>query len=236
MLFCERKGQIGKHPLVFLHGFLGTHELWKPFVDHLSKDYYTIAPDLPGHGKSAKGDLADVQKILPQDAVLIGYSMGGRIALSLFLDHPNLYHSAIIFSANPGLYTQEEIEKRKEEEQKIITSLQSLKLEQFVRQWYKKPLFGNLIPPSFAYKNNPEGLIHALTTFSITKQSNLWEKLVDCEKTISFAFGELDNKYQEIGRKIPKAKWIKNAAHSVLIQNPEDCLEHILTHLEEHLC
>ena len=40
------------YPLVLLHGFTMSHEMWLPWVDDLSKDYQVILVDLRGHGRS----------------------------------------------------------------------------------------------------------------------------------------------------------------------------------------
>jgi pimeloyl-ACP methyl ester carboxylesterase len=36
--------------VVLLHGFLGSHQIWKPLTENLSRSYRVIAIDLPGHG------------------------------------------------------------------------------------------------------------------------------------------------------------------------------------------
>ena len=48
-------GDIGKgFPLVLVHGFLGSSEMWEPQIEYFKKNYRVITPDLPGFGKSNK--------------------------------------------------------------------------------------------------------------------------------------------------------------------------------------
>ena len=48
-------GDAGKgFPLVLVHGFLGSSQMWKPQIEFFKKDYRVITPDLPGFGKSNK--------------------------------------------------------------------------------------------------------------------------------------------------------------------------------------
>ena len=48
-------GDIGKgFPLVLVHGFLGSSQMWEPQIEHFKKSYRILTPDLPGFGKSNK--------------------------------------------------------------------------------------------------------------------------------------------------------------------------------------
>ena len=78
-------------PLVLVHGFLGSSEMWRPQIDFFKEDFRVIAPALPGFGKSqaikscdsiycmAKSIL-DILKLKKIDSFnLLGHSMGGMI-------------------------------------------------------------------------------------------------------------------------------------------------------------
>ena len=41
-------------PLVFVHGFLGSTDMWKPQIEYFKKNYNVLTPALPGFGKSNK--------------------------------------------------------------------------------------------------------------------------------------------------------------------------------------
>lgn len=106
--FSDRgKGRV----VILLHGFLGSHEIWKTTADNLSKSYRVIAVDLPGHGASpcygyvhsmelmAKCVKAVVDSLKLKKYVIIGHSMGGYAGLAfadLFPDNLKglcLFHS-----------------------------------------------------------------------------------------------------------------------------------------------
>lgn len=86
-------GPVDGLPVVLIHGFPFSHEMWKPQIDALSTKYRVIAYDLRGHGKTGAGDgqytleffVADLMDLLDRlkilEAVLVGLSMGGYIAL-----------------------------------------------------------------------------------------------------------------------------------------------------------
>lgn len=83
---------IGKgFPLVLVHGFLGSSEMWKPQIEYFKKDYRVIVPALPGFGKSNKIKSCDSIKCMAEVILsclkkrgiekfnLLGHSMGGMI-------------------------------------------------------------------------------------------------------------------------------------------------------------
>lgn len=92
--------------LLFIHGFLGTGIDWVPIMNIFSKSARCISIDLPGHGRSIFEPLAAqdesqehrlsvedvggllcnlISKIAPGKVILVGYSMGARIALHMAL-------------------------------------------------------------------------------------------------------------------------------------------------------
>ena len=92
-------GSSEKPPIVLIHGAGGTGLFWPSEIRRLA-GYRVIAPDLPGHGKSVGAgcqsigqyslaliDLLDKMDLY--QAVFVGHSMGGAIALQLALDYPD---------------------------------------------------------------------------------------------------------------------------------------------------
>ena len=84
---------IGKgFPLVLVHGFLGSSEMWEPQIEYFKKDYRVIVPALPGFGKSNKITSCDsiecmamaILSCLKKRGIekfnLLGHSMGGMVA------------------------------------------------------------------------------------------------------------------------------------------------------------
>ena len=79
-------------PLVLIHGFLGSSEMWRPQINFLKNNFRIITPDLPGFGKSnhlKSYDTINLMAISILDCLknkkinkfnLLGHSMGGMIA------------------------------------------------------------------------------------------------------------------------------------------------------------
>ena len=97
-LHIVTQGDPARPPIVLLHGFSMSHAVFIPLMAALSDRYHVIAPDLRGHGLSPKphgayGDSAawadDIARVLaPLDRpVLLGWSMGGRVAMDYLRHH-----------------------------------------------------------------------------------------------------------------------------------------------------
>jgi 3-oxoadipate enol-lactonase len=103
-------------PLVLIHAMPFDHNLWLYQVERFSARFTTIAMDLRGWGASAKPHApftledmgADVMGVLkdvaePRDAIVMGCSVGSKIALMLAINHPETFRAAILVGGNSGL-------------------------------------------------------------------------------------------------------------------------------------
>ena len=101
-------------PLVFVHGFTTTAEFWREQVETFSARYRVIRINLPGHGVSPHpdgrdysiqafvDDILEVYRALEiDDAVLVGLSMGGTVAQSFALSHPDRVRALVLVGATP---------------------------------------------------------------------------------------------------------------------------------------
>jgi pimeloyl-ACP methyl ester carboxylesterase len=108
-------------PLLLLHGGLGSIEMFGPILPALTKGRQVIAVDLQGHGRTALGDrlitlpamgddMAAVIKQLGQDTIdVVGYSLGGGVALRLAIQHPEVVRRLVLVStpyAQDGFYPE----------------------------------------------------------------------------------------------------------------------------------
>jgi len=107
-------GDIGKgFPLVLVHGFLGSSEMWKPQIEYFKKNYRVITPDLPGFGKSNKIESCDsiismAQVVLDslkekkiEKFYLLGHSMGGMIVQEIIKIIGNQVVKLICYGTGP---------------------------------------------------------------------------------------------------------------------------------------
>lgn len=112
------------NPLIFLHGFLETSKIWRPFLPALEKKRQVVCIDLPGHGKS--GNLGEVhtmefmagvvQNVLVHldiaKASFVGHSMGGYVCLALLKQTPSMMKNLVLVNSTPEADSEERKQNR----------------------------------------------------------------------------------------------------------------------------
>jgi len=248
--------------IIFLHGFLGSGSDWVPIARQLENEYCCILVDLPGHGESdieANGnpDLFFTETVdalamelsssaTPEPCFLVGYSMGGRIALSLLLRHPELFEKAIIVSASPGLRTEKERLSRRESDEGIARKIER-NFDGFIKAWYEQPLFATLKShPIFKEVeserkiNNPENLALALRLLGTGRQPSAWDELQQNRVPIQFFAGEKDLKFVEIGHQMvnlcpySSLEIFAECGHTLHLENRTLFLDRLTTFFNKH--
>ena len=148
----------GGRTLVLLHGFTGDATTWDSVREGLRRWGSTLAMDLVGHGRSPAPAAVEpyrmdacVAQVL--DALdrrdlglvwLVGYSMGGRVALSVAARHPRRVAGLILESASPGLADTAERAARAREDADLAADILAHGVPAFVAQWMERPMFSDV--------------------------------------------------------------------------------------------
>jgi esterase len=112
-LHFERLGS--GQPLVILHGLLGSGDNWLGVAKLWAPDFDILVPDLRNHGRSPHAEEAgfaamaqDVAELLAAEGlsqvIVLGHSLGGKVAMQLALDHPDLVKGLIVVDIAPKAY------------------------------------------------------------------------------------------------------------------------------------
>lgn len=247
------------HPtLCFLHGFMGSSEEWSSIVEALKGEAHCLTVDLPGHGASldrpsyfysmegSTQALVDVFDEVGIDrCTLIGYSMGGRLALYLALVQPERIQRLVLESASPGLASEEERANRRSVDETRAERIEE-DLTAFLEDWYRQPLFQSLerhdlVEEMVATRrsNDPSELARALRGLSPGRQPSLWERLDGLKIPTLLLTGALDSKYVTIteraARQIESSRRVvvPRAGHNVHAERPKSFLNHLTQFLRE---
>lgn len=225
----------------FLHGFLGNLDEWDPIISLLPNTMTYLLIDLPGHGKSRNlhKDNYSYSYISDQiikikalhnikDITLTGYSMGGRIALSIAKKIQA--KTLILESSSLGLKTEGEKKNRYQNDLYWANIFETTPLKTSLTKWYDQNLFSsvqnkeNLINDRL--DNCPKLLSQVIKSFSVAKMPYLEEKLFDITE-IAYISGKKDKKYTILGQYIKDKHshiyhfQLSKTGHNCHLENPE---------------
>ena len=245
-------GKEGPTTLVLLHGFTGSAAGWGHQLDTLA-DYglRIIALDLLGHGQSDAPDdpqrytiqlcqqeiLAALQElgINKDEAILLGYSMGGRIAL--YTAFSGFFRALILESASPGLENPAEREQRRISDETLAASIEREGVPAFIARWENLPLFASqkTLPIECKYalhrqrlQNSATGLAQNLRGIGTGVQPSLYARLPELNIPVLLIVGALDTKFTAIGQRMAQAlpqsqlRIVPAAGHTVHLEQPKE--------------
>jgi 2-succinyl-6-hydroxy-2,4-cyclohexadiene-1-carboxylate synthase len=213
------------------------------------------APDLPGHGgepvsawEEAVDRVAALAASRPRPPILLGYSMGGRIALGAALRHPQAVAGLVLVSATPGIADPQQRGRRRHDDLALADHIEEAGAEAFVDEWLARPMFSGLQRRGAAWReadrerrltNRAPGLAGALRSLGQGMQPDLRPGLAGMELPVLVVAGEEDDRYRRIGDEmaalVPDASTavVRDAGHAVVGERPEVVAEAILAWASE---
>jgi 2-succinyl-6-hydroxy-2,4-cyclohexadiene-1-carboxylate synthase len=245
---AQRRWGEGPAPVVFLHGFTGCAAAFDHLEPLLGRAVSAIALDLPGHGASpvapngGSGWDATIDAILDAldraqsgPAHLVGYSMGGRLALAVALRAPEKLRSIVIESGSPGLRDDAERAARRASDEELAQSIERDGIAAFIARWEQSEVLASLqrLPQDARdalrarrLEQKPAGLAWALRSLGLGAQPNLWPQLRAVSTRSLLVHGARDDKFratsERMALRIPDAslREIRGAGHAPHLERP----------------
>lgn len=237
-------------PLLLLHGFTGDHTNWTTVKTFFEEKYQVFSIDLLGHGltniptsieryeiRKAARDIAFILKEFEIEKVhLLGYSMGGRLALTFAILYPEMIQTLILESASPGLNTTMEREERREQDRKLAARIVAEGVESFVSFWENIPLFSTQKTLALEVQrtirrqrlnNSPLGLANSLLGMGTGVQPSWWESLMQLDIPVLLMTGALDIKFCKIAKEMKLCLQhghhviFERCGHAIHVEEPE---------------
>lgn len=236
--------------LLLLHGFTGSKSTWQPFVQKWSQRYRIIAVDIVGHGETVAPDdssfytmkheaaslVAMIHLLDVEKPHLLGYSMGGRLALYLKTRYPHQFGNLVMESGSPGLEDPLAREHRRQNDCLLAKEILKKGINRFVEYWENIPLFSTQkqLPTSVRMairkerlSQNPRGLAGSLIGMGTGAQPSLWNELPSLTCCPYFIAGHRDHKFVAIGKRMAKEtpgsklNIITESGHAVHVEQPQ---------------
>lgn len=208
-----------------LNGFLGSPSDWN-YWSELTPCTIDIAPDL---WTWARNFNEWVEKNVLSPRILIGYSMGGRLALHALLDQPSLYSHGILISTHPGLKEQEARANRIKADQIWAECFRNEPWEELMHAWESQPVFQSATfrPKRLEHECERETLAMYLENFSLGKQENLIPQLKSLKVPLTWVTGEKDLAYESLAKEALNEKSthfsVPGGSHRVHFEFPMPC-------------
>lgn len=253
----------GEGPLlVLLHGFTREARAWEPLLAAL-EGYRVVRVDLIGHGRSdapaaasrysmahAVEDLtALLHHLSIEKTALLGYSLGGRVALHFAIAAADRLTALVIESAAPGIEDPAARTARVESDEKLAQSLLTDGIEAFADRWQAQPLFASqsrLAPEVLAEQRrqrieaSPLGLANSLRGMGAGAQDYILDRLDAIDAPALFLAGALDTRYADLApvmaAKVPGAQHaiIEDAGHTTHLEQPDAWSRLVTGFLRQH--
>ena len=247
--------------VILLHGFMGSGGIFEDLARELARNVRVIALDLLGHGSSEGAEMhyrfstneqvADLRTFIERmndgPVILMGYSMGARLALSFARKYPQLLSGLILESGSFGIEDPTEAQTRQSLDGHRADEIQA-NFNDFLVRWNAMPLFQSVhskaLPSEYASIQkfqDPFWMANSLLGFGSGTMPCLHNELAKLEVPTQLLVGGDDSKFtainQRMHQQIPNSylNVIRKSGHRIHIDSPEQWLETIKPFIQHYL-
>jgi 2-succinyl-6-hydroxy-2,4-cyclohexadiene-1-carboxylate synthase len=225
--------------VVLLHGFTQGPRSWDGLAERLAGRHELVTPTLPGHGGAGaiQGTFEEeaaalAEAVGPPPAAWVGYSMGGRLALRVALDRPDLVQGLVLLGATAGLNDPAEREARRRVDETLASGLERQGLDRFLTGWLNQALFKRLPPEAAGLEerrtNTVAGLASALRRLGTGSQEPVWDRLHELHMPVLLMAGEHDATFVSVAFRLTAGigegagmSIVPGAGHAAHLERPE---------------
>jgi 2-succinyl-6-hydroxy-2,4-cyclohexadiene-1-carboxylate synthase len=245
-------------PVTLLHGFTQSGRSWRELISRMPAGWRWVVPDLRGHGETqtrpgapcsmdaCTEDLVALWEELDLGRThLVGYSMGGRLALHVAARRPERVASLLTIGAHAGL-DEDARAGRVQGDESLAERIEREGIEPFVDYWGSLPLFAGLARRGDSYlaeiraerlKNHVAGLACSLRGMGAGVMEPVWDELGRVNAPCTFVAGQLDHGYVASARRLAasvqrgRVEIVVRAGHAVHQERPDAFARLLANHL-----
>jgi 2-succinyl-6-hydroxy-2,4-cyclohexadiene-1-carboxylate synthase len=232
-------------PLVaFLPGFAQRGDAWASVADRVAQKYRSLAIDFSTW--TFDGRLREIAERVDDGDVLVGYSMGGRLALKAALRRPGKFGALVLVGTSAGIEDPAAREERREADDELADWIERHTIEEFAERWETQPVFASQ-PPELVSAQRPGRLSHEPARLAQLLRSAgqgmfepVWHELERIDCPVLAVAGERDTAYADAAFRIAervkhgRARLIADAGHAPQLERPDDFSGVLLDFLDEH--
>ena len=199
-----------------LHGALGAVADWRGFAKCLADEKTgSRAVDLWRFLENQALPLPDFGRELNEEAAgevfrgkgraLLGYSLGGRLALHALLGGAHVWQAAVVVSAHPGLESAADRDARRTADAAWATRAIAGNWQEFVTAWNAQPVFNHAPPrdPQQAARliHRRREIAQSFVDWSLGAQQPLWDRLPEITIPVLWVAGENDPNFRDLAER-----------------------------------
>ena len=201
----------------------------------MQSEFTPLCLDAPGHGAHTNGarslpQCADDIAHAMQPGILVGYSMGARMALQVALQHPQMVSRLVLISGTPGLKTESERSARRQSDNDLAERIEKIGTTSFIDEWLALPMFAGLSTDNNQrvdrIRNTAKGLADSLRFAGTGTQEPHWSNMHQLSMPVHLIVGELDHKFTAIAEEMKpliatsELTVVANVGHTVHLESP----------------
>jgi 2-succinyl-6-hydroxy-2,4-cyclohexadiene-1-carboxylate synthase len=224
-------------PVLFLPGFMQHADAWAEVAGAVGERYPSKVLDFATWTFEER--LREILDAAAAGSVVVGYSMGGRLALHAALRSP--VAGLVLLGASPGIEDATERRRRRAADEELADWIEAHSIEEVVDRWERNPVFATQ-PAELVAAQRPGRLAHSPAQLAALLRSagqgalpSLWDRLAELRLPVLALAGSEDRRYAAIaeqmaakGRRI-EAAVIPDAGHAAHLEQPAAVIERILT-------
>ena len=174
-------------------------------------------------------------------AIWVGYSLGGRHALRVALDHPPAVAALVTIGATPGIREVNERAERRRSDAELADHLEAIGTEAFLAEWTALPLFGGAVDEPIdtrAAAGTAAGWAASLREAGTGAMEPMWDRLHEITVPCRFLAGAHDDKFAVIGSEmtahVPHGEFasVPGAFHNAHVTDPVAVVDHVIAAVE----
>jgi 2-succinyl-6-hydroxy-2,4-cyclohexadiene-1-carboxylate synthase len=216
--------------VLFIPGFMQRGDAWRPVAELLPERYPSTMLDHSEH--SFKGRMREIEQAGAD--VLVGYSLGGRLALRAALRAPDSFRAVVLVGATAGIEEGPLRVARAEADEKLASWMEAMPMEDIVGLWERQPLFADQADALVEEQRpgrmsqDPRSLALLLRTAGQGVLEPVWHELRSLELPLLAIAGARDDGYTRAAKRIastaPNGRLaiVENAGHAAHLQRPDE--------------
>ena len=231
--------------VTFVPGFMQRGEAWQPVAARLATRYRSSCLDFATWTFEER--IEELLAAAVEGDAVVGYSMGGRLALHAALREPERFRALVLVGVTAGIEDAAQRADRRRSDESLAEWMERRSIEEVVARWEQQPVFATQ-PAELRESQRPGRLSHdprllaeLLRSAGQGASEPVWHKLRELRCPVLLTAGEQDRRYATAAHRMvermphARVRLVADAGHAPQLEAPVEFAELLGEFLDEHL-